>query len=816
MKMMTTTHTFAPSLRRRWTLLALSLAVFATTPLVAQPAPPPPTTASTRNGNGGHVTTAPGGELIINFKDASIDSVLDELSAVAGFIIVKVDQPQGRVTLTSKQPVSAEEAVPLLNTVLNQHNYAAVQQGRTLKIMLADKARKANIPVRTGADPTKIEPSDELITQVIPLKYADAVQLKADLQPLIATSDFAANQSSNALVMTDTSANIRRVVEIVAALDKGLADSADVRVVQLKYASASSAARLINELFGDQSARSGRGQQDQNNFPRFGFFGGGFPGGGGVPGGGGDRGGRGGGQGGQNQQNQAGRNAIRINASADDRTNVVVVTGPPETLAVIEKVLKDLDSNPASEETVFIYHLRNADAQNVSDVVNFLFNAAPGSAPRTNGSTGQRTGYGGIGTNNRGGSGFGSSSSGLGGGGSRFGGGGSSFGSGGLGSGGFGSSSSGGFGSRFGGGTGSTFGGGFGGNVSSSSAQGAAGLQGQVSVIPDIDTNSLLVRTSPKNYEIVQGILLELDRPVPQVLIKVLVAEVSHDNSTDVGVEFSGLNVRASGNGQSAITNFGLDAAQATNGGLIAKVVETNFEATIRLLQSVGKTDVLSRPYILASDNQLASIIVGQTVPIPTNSRVTDTGQTINSVEYTDIGIILNVTPHINVDGVVTLDVNPEISSLSGQSVNTGAGTSAPIFNKRSAEQRVAVQDGKTIVIGGLMEDRKTQTVDKVPILGDLPFIGAAFRRNQDKVTKTELLIFLTPHVASRPEMLEDMSKDELKGTKLTPKAVEPGAFDEHLKGLQRGVTTMPAHPLYHPGDPTTQPDFQAPMPRPE
>jgi general secretion pathway protein D len=813
---MTTPTRVAVSSPRRFALLALSLVVFATTPLLAQPAPA--TAPASHNGNGsgggGHVTTAPGGKLIINFKDASIDSILDELSAVAGFIIVKVDQPQGRVTLTSKQPVSAEEAVPLLNTVLNEHNYAAIQQGRVLKIMLADKARKANIPVRTGADPTKIEATDELITQVIPLKYADAVQLKADLQPLIATSDFAANQSSNALVMTDTSANIRRVVEIVAALDKGLADSADVRVVQLKYASASSAARLINELFGDQASRSGRGQQDQNNFPRFGFFGGGFPGGGGVPGGGGDRGR--GGQGG-NQQNQAGRNAIRINASSDDRTNVVVVTGPPETLAVIEKVLKDLDSNPASEETVFIYHLRNADAQNVSDVVNYLFNASPGTAPRTGGSTGQRTGYGGIGTNGRSGSGFGSSSSGLGGGGgSRFGSGGSSFGSGGLGSGGFGSSSSGGFGSRFGGGIGSTFGGGFGGNVSSSSAQGAAGLQGQVSVIPDVDTNSLLVRTSPKNYEIVQGILLELDRPVPQVLIKVLVAEVSHDNSTDVGVEFSGLNVRASGNGQSAITNFGLDAAQATNGGLIAKVVETNFEATIRLLQTVGKTDVLSRPYILASDNQLASIIVGQTVPIPTNSHVTDTGQTINSVEYTDIGIILNVTPHINVDGIVTLDVNPEISSLSGQSVNTGAGTSAPIFNKRSAEQRVAVQDGKTIVIGGLMEDRKTQTVDKVPILGDLPFIGAAFRRNQDKVTKTELLIFLTPHVASRPEMLEDMSKDELKGTKLTPKAVEPGAFDEHLKGLQRGVTTMPAHPLYQPGDPTTHPDFQAPMPRPE
>src|SRR5207247_6756001 len=109
----------------------------------------------------------------------------------------------------------------------------------------------------------------------------------------------------------------------------------------------------------------------------------------------------------------------------------------------------------------------------------------------------------------------------------------------------------------------------------------------------------------------------------------------------------------------------------------------------------------------------------------PTNSRVTDTGQTINSVEYTDIGIILNVTPHINPDGLVILDVNPEISSLSGQSVNTGSGTSAPIFNKRSAESRVGILDGKTIIIGGWVEDRKTQPVHKSPLRGDTPGLGA-------------------------------------------------------------------------------------------
>src|SRR5439155_1791546 len=109
-----------------------------------------------------------------------------------------------------------------------------------------------------------------------------------------------------------------------------------------------------------------------------------------------------------------------------------------------------------------------------------------------------------------------------------------------------------------------------------------------------------------------------------------------------------------------------------------------------------------------------------------------------------DIGIILNVTPHINPDGLVILDVNPEISSRSGQSVSTGAGTSAPMFNKRSAESRGGILDGKTIVIGGLMEDRKTQTVHKIPLLGDITGIGALFRREEQTQTKMQLPLCLT------------------------------------------------------------------------
>jgi len=125
---------------------------------------------------------------------------------------------------------------------------------------------------------------------------------------------------------------------------------------------------------------------------------------------------------------------------------------------------------------------------------------------------------------------------------------------------------------------------------------------------------------------------------------------------------------------------------------------------------------VLSRPYLLASDNQLASILIGQSVPFINDTRITESGQQINTVVYRDIGLSLNVTPHINPDGVVIMDVIPEVSQLTSQTVPISDTTSAPVIAKRSAESRIAVNDGQTIVIGGLMEDRKTSAVSKVPL----------------------------------------------------------------------------------------------------
>lgn len=315
-------------------------------------------------------------------------------------------------------------------------------------------------------------------------------------------------------------------------------------------------------------------------------------------------------------------------------------------------------------------------------------------------------------------------------------------------------------------------------------------LYGQVYVVADQDTNSLLVATASKYEDRVKQIILELDRPVPQVLIKVLIAEVTHDNSSDLGVDFSILNTRATGQGQRIGSTFGNAAAGVANGGLVVSMLESQVQATLHALATSGKLDVLSRPYILASDNQLASISVGQIVPFVTESRLDQNSNTINTIQYQDIGISLSVTPHINPDGLVIMDVAPTISSFTQATVQISAGVNAPIFQQRGAQSRVGIKDGQTIVIGGLMEDRKNSTLSKVPILGDIPFLGLLFQRNNVTKTKTELLIFLTPHVAAAPESLKPMSIDEQKGLKLTPEAVQPGMFQEHMEGMQRGGTS--------------------------
>jgi len=632
----------------------------------------------------------------LDFEDASLKTVLEYLSETAGLVVVQEVSVAGKVTVMSRQPLSVEEVVSLLNTVLKQKGYAAILMGRTLKIVKLADAKTHSIPVRSGNDPARIAPTDELITQIIPVRHADAAKLKDDLSPLVPShANLTANVSSNALILTDTSANIRRIVEIVRALDTHMATVAEVRVFPLQYANATTTARLVNEVFKQED--TGLSQAQRARMSRL-FRGRGQP----AP---------------TTDQSAKGP---KVSAAADERTNTVVVSGPPDVLKVVEQVITDLDSNPTEEQAVFVYYVKNGQAAKMAEVLNNLFEQVSQTSGQGRSRQSQRNRN--ARSQQR--------------------------------------------------------------SASNSAQSSGSGTLGDVYVVADEDTNSLLVMAASKHFDRVKEMLADLDRPVPQVLIKVLIAEVTHDKSLDIGAEFSALNLRVGDRGTKFFTDLGV-AAQSE--GLIFSLVEKNVEVALRALETVGTLDVLSRPYILTSDNQPATITVGQEVPFIRNTRTTETGQTINTIQYEDIGIILTVTPHINREGLVIMDVAPEISTLTGSTVPISETVDAPVFAKRSAKSRVAIRDGQTIVIGGLVEDRKTETIKRVPFLGSIPILGWLFRRTVTETAKTELLIFLTPHVAKEPETLKEMTKEELDGAMVVPEAVKPGAFDEHMKGLQRG-----------------------------
>jgi len=310
----------------------------------------------------------------------------------------------------------------------------------------------------------------------------------------------------------------------------------------------------------------------------------------------------------------------------------------------------------------------------------------------------------------------------------------------------------------------------------------AADLSDEAFFEADENTNSLLILTSSKNYKKVEPIIEQLDKRLGQVLIKVLLAEVTHTDSLDLGLEFSVLNMRGDGDSTLFSTDFGI-AGQTT--GFMVKAVEGDLTATLRALQEVGKLNILSRPYILTRDNQTAIITVGEEVPFINNTRTTETGQTINTIQYEDIGIILEVTPSINPEGLVIMDVRPEISTTTAKTVPISETVNAAVFAKRSSQSQVEVRDGQTIVIGGLVEDEITESIKKVPLIGDIPIIGELFKRKTKEKSKTELLIFLTPHVAMLDDELTEISEAEKSRNTLTQEGMGSELFEKHMEGMK-------------------------------
>jgi len=293
---------------------------------------------------------------------------------------------------------------------------------------------------------------------------------------------------------------------------------------------------------------------------------------------------------------------------------------------------------------------------------------------------------------------------------------------------------------------------------------GSGSLRGQVKISKDEIRNALIIEAIPPDYLMIEKVLQRLDILPRQVLVSVKVAQVQLDDSLNLGVEWSfnkansGLTANPDGlvNG---MNNFWRVAAGST--GLSYLIGETNqWNAKLNALAENNKVNILSSPSVLASDNKPAKIEIATEVPVASSVSTYDSSvsKTQTEIQYRTTGVLLDVTPHINEYGLVSMEISQEVSD-SADAVNVG-GASYPAFLKRSVKTSLTVNDGQTVVIGGLISEKKTNNDTGVPFFSQLPLLGWIFGNSKDKVSKTELIILITPRVVANLEDVDAVTRE--------------------------------------------------------
>ncbi len=729
----------------------------------------------------------------MRFKNASLDHILEFVAEVTGYTIVKSADLDMRVTIISPDDMPVDEAFSVLNTTLAIKGYTSIINGRSVKIVLLSDAKLEATPIQVGSDPGEIKSEDTITTQVMPLSSADATQLVKDLKDFVPQYGvMTAYGRSNTLIITASSANIKRLAEIVRALDISMADRIKLEVFSLQYADATKLAEVITKLYEKPKDAEAAAEQERQQRGRRGGFG--------------DRGrfGRdgGGSETATDESSPTVGGALQllgeVKAVADENTNSLIVSASQPNLVAIRKLVSELDTQRFSEPETRVFSLKHGDATEIANELNQAFSSTARNIFSGTGSGG----FGGRGRrffeeqqrelNRQSGEGVlglpeltavpdartnsvivtttaqqmgavgklieqldraiadfaedtriftlehadaanvsavlnellstelferqaATRTNFVGGG---FGGGG--------------------------------FGGGFGGRSLSTGALGsgaptadaARGLTGNVKIVADEETNALLITTFVRNFPAVEKLVKQLDVLLPQVLIEAQIIEVTLDDDSVFGVEWmweQGTTLNDKTYQQDGTTDFGLTDEIF---GLKHGILSAKLDAMLHALTKDTKVNILSTPRVMTKNNQEAVINVGQAVPFLVSTQETATGGILTSTDFRDVGVILTVTPRINRSGTVSLDVNQQINSLVEFTL-----FDAPIISTREASAFVTIKDKQTMVIGGMIKDDKTETVHKIPVLGAIPLLGKLFRRTDTRIEKTELMVFITPHV---------------------------------------------------------------------
>jgi general secretion pathway protein D len=672
----------------------------------------------------------------LNFVNADMESVIKAVGHYTGMTFIIDPRVKGTLTLVSERTLTKAQAFALLTSALRLQGYAVVTGDGYAKVVPEAEAKLQSSPTQVGVGGSKAR-GDQVATQVYRLQHESAANLTAVLRPLISPNNsIMADPGNNSLVITDYADNLRRLSKIIAALDAPA--TGDLDVVPIRNGIASDVAQLVTRLM----------------------------------------------------EPSAGGDAGRVSVLADPRTNSVVVRAPSVARANMAKTLIARLDQPTSEMgNIHVVYLKNADATKVAQTLRAVVSQDASAVPVQQ----QGTAGGSIQAGTAGG-GTGGTGGGLGLGGQQ------------------GQQSSIGAG-----GTGGTYA-----QQGQATSAGGGGGQGSGFIQADASTNSLIITAPDAVYRNLRAVIDQLDVRRAQVYIEALVVEVNAAKVSSFGVQWIGLTgddaskYRVGGlqnfntNGSGNIVNL-IAAAQGGVAQLNSSVVPSGFSigvfkqingqlslgAVASALETDGDTNILSTPNMITLDNELATIKVGQNIPILTGSYTTTSsgsGNPFQTIDRKDIGLLLKVRPQISEGGTIKLAIYHENSGIDTSVVSS----SGIVTTVRAIESNVIADDGQIVVLGGLISDDESHNMEKVRGLGDIPVIGNLFKYRSRNRTKRNLMVFLRPVVVRSKEQNNSISMDRYELMRAAGAASQP--VDNTVLARDLGAPMLP--PLNNNGQP--------------
>ncbi len=655
----------------------------------------------------------------LNFVGADIESVIKAVGHYTNITFVIDPRVKGTLTLVSEKSITKSQAFSLLTSALRLQGFAVVSGDGYAKVVPEADAKLQSSPTQVGSAPTQIK-GDQIVSQIFQLNYESANNVVTVLRPLISPNNtINANPGNNTVVITDYADNLKRLAKIIAALDAPA--TADLDVIPVRYAIASDMAAMINKLM-DAS------------------------GGGGAAGG-------------------AGGDAGRVNVLADPRTNSLVLRAPSQARANLAKsLIAKLDQPTQELGNVHVVYLKNAEATKLAQTLRSLVSGDTSNPSQNSGGTSNNGGQG-MNNNSFGGQ---SSNSGM----------------------------NSGSGSNTGGTNGPT-------NplLTGNNNQQQQGGGGQAGFIQaDATTNTLIITAPESIYRNLRAVIDQLDVRRAQVYIESLIVEVSSDKASEFGVQWLGATGDANSkyrlggvqsSGVAGANNNILGVAQALSGSATATAASLpgagltvgifkqvagglGLGVLARSLESDGNANVLSTPNMITLDNELATISVGQNVPVLTGQFTTTSGTNTNpfqTIDRKEVGLTLKVRPQISEGGTIKLAIYHETSSVDQSTLSAPAGIT---INKRVIENNVVADDGQIIVLGGLIEDTEGDSVDKTRGLGDIPILGNLFKYQKRSRRKTNLMVFLRPVVIRSKDQSTSLATDRYDYMRGAQEAIKP------------------------------------------